>query len=256
MVTIQYGAFGRGAWPVPGLGGTLSWDGKRPGPYYVTAASGNPPVGLIGARAVQDNTPCSIDHYAVHRAVKTIQENTGVPSDGVWGPRTGEAVRLWQRNHGLVADGIFGRASATALVKPMVLTAAREVAPSRPELWKLCVGHAAYESAWDFGAVGAINASDVGLCQINLRSHPDLTLDFCLAPNLAARWLAGFVRANFIYAAGNVRDAVAAYNLGRGGLTQWINAGRPDSWVRSYNGTPVTSEVKRYIDRVLALSEA
>lgn len=40
--------------------------------------------------------------------VKLLQKYMGVSQDGIWGPKTTEAVKKWQTEHGLVADGIIG----------------------------------------------------------------------------------------------------------------------------------------------------
>ena len=40
--------------------------------------------------------------------VKAIQAEVGVPRDGIFGPRTQQAVANWQSKAGLVADGIVG----------------------------------------------------------------------------------------------------------------------------------------------------
>lgn len=48
--------------------------------------------------------------------VERLQRALGVvPADGLYGPRTGAAVRAWQAARGLDADGIFGPASWVAL---------------------------------------------------------------------------------------------------------------------------------------------
>ena len=40
--------------------------------------------------------------------VKSIQAEVGVPRDGIFGPKTQQAVANWQSKAGLVADGIVG----------------------------------------------------------------------------------------------------------------------------------------------------
>lgn len=40
--------------------------------------------------------------------IKEVQAALGVKVDGVFGPKTKEALKFWQKNHGLVPDGIIG----------------------------------------------------------------------------------------------------------------------------------------------------
>lgn len=40
--------------------------------------------------------------------VMAIQRAVGCTADGVWGPKTTEALKAWQRRNGLVADGVAG----------------------------------------------------------------------------------------------------------------------------------------------------
>ena len=40
--------------------------------------------------------------------VKLLQKYMGITQDGIWGPKTTEAVKKWQTSKGLVADGIVG----------------------------------------------------------------------------------------------------------------------------------------------------
>ncbi len=47
--------------------------------------------------------------------VATLQRLVGVPADGVFGRRTGRAVRAFQRGAGLAADGKVGPATRAAL---------------------------------------------------------------------------------------------------------------------------------------------
>jgi peptidoglycan hydrolase-like protein with peptidoglycan-binding domain len=48
-------------------------------------------------------------------AVRRIQQELGIPADGVFGAQTERAVRRFQRSHDLVADGIVGPLTRGAL---------------------------------------------------------------------------------------------------------------------------------------------
>jgi hypothetical protein len=48
-------------------------------------------------------------------AVRRIQQQLGIPADGVFGAQTERAVRRFQRSHDLVADGIVGPLTRGAL---------------------------------------------------------------------------------------------------------------------------------------------
>jgi Transglycosylase-like domain/Putative peptidoglycan binding domain len=48
-------------------------------------------------------------------AVRAIQEQLGIPADGVFGTQTERAVRRFQRRHDLVVDGIVGPLTRGAL---------------------------------------------------------------------------------------------------------------------------------------------
>jgi soluble lytic murein transglycosylase-like protein len=110
-------------------------------------------------------------------------------------------------------------------------------------------GTITHESGWDAGAVGYTDPKDVGLAQINAEAHPEWDTDTRLQPYNAFRFVVAYYNESLDYFNGNVRDAIASYNLGRGGANSWIKAGRPDMWTPAGSTTP--RNVKYYIDSIL-----
>lgn len=250
---LTYPDRGRGAWNYKGVGGTISADGTAPGRWFRAPATGSnlPRIGLTGYRANRDSTECNINDYATYRAVIALQREFGETQDGIWGPQTDLKIKAWQKNHGLTADGVYGRLTARKLWTPYIERYSAEVDSTFDGLARVARGHIAWESDFDIAAVGVLTPQDLGIGQINGPAHPSLSADDRLDPRIALRWIVEFVDGNLRYFNYNVRDGVAAYNLGRGGATQWIAAGRPDVWTRTVNGKTVTTDVKKYIDSVL-----
>lgn len=256
MVTVLTPTLGRGAWPEAGIGGTLDLTGTRAGSYYRAPAMspGMAMPGLVGALAVRTSGTCTMNHYAVYTAVKALQSAFGLSGaavDGIFGRGTDLAARVYQGAHGLVVDGIIGPATSRSLFVPLVARTAADLTAGATLLGQQLVrGHIGTESQWDAGAVGYTTPDDLGLGQINAPSHPSMTRDECLTPKNAVAWVVFFVDGNLKSMDGNVRDAIAAYNLGVGGARSWVKAGRPDVWVHG-----VTTNVRVYIDRVLVAGE-
>jgi len=251
MANLVYPLTGRGAFPSSGAGGTLDTTGTKPGGYYRSPApnSSMSMIGRAGFLAERDNTEVSVNDYAVFLAVKWFQGFFGVTADGLWGPKTDAVVKNWQTSKGLKADGVLGPATAKAIFKNLVVKVTKEVNSAHPELATIVSGHVAWESGYDPAAVGVTTPQDLGLGQINGIYHPDMSVEDRLNPETALKWIANFVNANLVYFKYNVPDAVASYNLGRGGASSWIRDGRPDVWV---NGSGNTVNVRKYIDSVLA----
>jgi hypothetical protein len=205
--------------------------------YYRAPATGS---GLpMPGRAAEDGKSADVNARAVWLAIKVIQRrlNIGLPDagriavDGRFGAQTRDALVDWQDEHGVTADGIFGPESSKRMFSPVlfnVVTAFDQV------LW----GLVAAESNWDPGAVGYQDQNDLGLCQINGPSAPGLTEAERINPASAF----SFAQGKLLYAIeefdGNASDAVASYNLGVGGASTWIKAGRPDSWTPRGSTTP------------------
>lgn len=249
---ITYPSIGRGAWSYKKpTGGTLTSDGKNLGSFYVLAAPGVRKVGVNGYRADKWGWFTNINNIAVWRAVQAIQVQLKVPATGIFDVTTSDALKGWQTAHGLTPDGVFGRVSAKAMFAPVAKAKAKAL-DDRPELLQLVLGHIGFESMWDPGAVGGTTPQDLGLGQINGPAHPLLTEQQRLDPLFAIGWIASFVESNLVAMNYVVRDAAAAYNLGQGGAREWIRAGRPDIWTRTVGGVTVSTNVKKYIDSVLA----
>jgi hypothetical protein len=248
--TIVTPTRGRGAFPSSGLGGTLNASGTALGAYYRAPAVGSVNmIGLTAARAERDGTSVSVNDYATYMAVRWYQKFFSATVDGIWGPKTDQLVKAWQSKNGLVADGVLGPKTSRAILVPLANAESKSVNSAHPELAGLVRGHVSWESNWDIGAVGGSTPQDLGLGQINGPSHPDMTIQDRLTPEKALAWVANFVNFNLKAFSYNVRDAVAAYNLGTGGAYSWIRSGRPDVWVNS-SGRSI--EVKKYIDNVLS----
>lgn len=49
--------------------------------------------------------------------VKLLQKYIGAWQDGIWGPKTTEAVKKWQKEHGLVDDGVVGNKTWMKLIE-------------------------------------------------------------------------------------------------------------------------------------------
>lgn len=252
---ITYPARGRGSFPASGAGGTLSSDGAHPGRYYTLNHGDQSMIGLTAYRANKANSKVSIDYYATWRGAVGIQRMLGVTADGLFGKDTFAALKSWQSARGLVPDGVAGPATLRAMFSPLARKIAVMAGSAHTVLPDLVVGHVGYESGWDVGAVGVTTPVDLGLGQINGPSHQSMSEIVRLDPESALRFVAQFVDDNLTAFDGNVRDAVAAYNLGIGGARTWVKAGRPDVWTRTGdNGQTSVTYVRRYIDQVLDLA--
>lgn len=223
---------GRGAWPTSGKGGTLSVDGKKPGPYYRAPVGNSQMPGLTAALAVRNGREVDVNDYAVYMGVKALQKVIGATPDGILGPKSDAAVKDWQKKNGLVADGVPGPVTFRKMFEPVARAAAKKAAGAQKlnvdVLTEMVIGHVGHESMWDVGAVGYSTPEDLGLCQINGRWHPSEDFEERLTPETALNYAASVVIAGNLRALSGDEDAaIFAYNVGIYGARRWVQLGRP-----------------------------
>lgn len=241
---------GRGAWNRHGVGGTLSRDrdGRLvPGRWYV-AAEGDQRIQIHVFRQLRTGVTPELNDLAVFLGAKALQKLLGFDErlqDGIIGPLTDGRIRDKQRELGVAVDGLVGPRTMKAMLMPLV----REAAERHGVRWQILCGKLTNEGNWDPGAVGASDPTDLGLSQINIRAHPQVSPEQAFDADFAIDFGARFMAENLRAFDGNERDAIAAYNLGAGGCRQWIAAGRPDIWQGSWMSSP--RNVKAYIDRIV-----
>lgn len=241
---VVYPPFGRGAWSIAGVGGTLDAKGLKKGPYYRAPAVGQVEMpGLRAALALRNNRSVDVNDLAVFYAVKVLQQEVGAVDDGILGPRSESAIKKWQSANRLVPDGIPGPKTFRAMLESDVRSAARKI---DSKIEQMLVGHVGHESGWDPGAVGYTTPHDLGLCQISGVWHPSLNEEFRLTPSKSIPWAAEFVAENLDYMKGDVDAGILAYNLGRGGATQWVKAGRPQ-WFYKVDTYAYIASVKKWM---------
>lgn len=246
---------GRGAWPSDGRGGTLNAKGTAAGRYYALAAD---PLREVGLAAVCDqiqNKPTTTDRNAVFHGVLAIQAflvedfKVSLKGDGVYGPETAQAVKNAQSFFGILSDGVVGKETMMWFLWPHI----HEIAQHYNVPWNVIWGFLQNEGNWDPGAVGWLDSNDLGLLQINLKAHPDITPSEALCPSYCLHFLGKYISAALKEFNGNIIDSVISYNLGFGGTRQWINDGRPVFW------TPSWSNLERrpfeYADRIINSAE-
>lgn len=227
---VSKGEKGRGAWS--SVGGTLSVDGTKPGLYYRAPAGAAQMPGLRAALGIKEGKPVYLNDYAVHMAVKAIQEKIGVTVDGILGPKSDEAIKKWQTGIGVTPDGIIGQETMRAafegsLKYHTIKTAQARKVPSKV-LVEMMLGHTGHESAWDIGAIGWATPMDVGVNQINGRWHPTMSEEDRLTPHKSFKYASGLVADNLEALDGDEDAAIFAYNVGIGGARQWVKAGKPE----------------------------
>ena len=233
------GQYGRGAWST----GMLNLSGTGGGPYYRAPAKGSG-VDMIGAyianRVNSSKTyDVGINGYAVWRGAVEIQTELkrrgfDIVVDGVWGPGTDAVVKQWQASEGITADGIYGQQTARTMWEPVIAQEVRKQTGYMnyldEKVGNIVRGHMRTETNWDLAAVGVNVPQDLGIAQINGDAHPDMSVDDRLNPRKALDFAVDFIVGNLNWSGWVEDDAIACYNVGRGGAENWVNAGRPDTW--------------------------
>lgn len=100
------------------------------------------------------------------------------------------------------------------------------------------------ESRFNPQAVGASDPNDIGIAQINMLAHPQVTRDQAFDPTFAIPYAAQLLSGNIEHF-GDVNRGVAAYNVGRGGASV--------QGPEAYGGGPLG---QTYIDNVSRNLEA
>lgn len=241
---------GRGAWNSKGRGGTLKRlkdDTTPAGPYYLLAVAPAKRVGSASRDASAAGLIPTLDDLAVNYGVKAIQKLLNLAKasptlvvDGIFGKGTDAGVRAYQEKQAIKVDGSVGPTTMGRLLLPHI----KRLGGAD---WAVVYGLLKNEGAFDPGAVGTIDESDLGLAQINGRAHPNMTVAERFDPIVAITFNVDYLR-NALAELGNVRDAVLSYNLGIGGVRTWIKAGRPRMY--SPDGGPLR-DTTQYVDRVL-----
>jgi peptidoglycan DL-endopeptidase CwlO len=72
-------------------------------------------IGGAGTAAAATSGDLNLDRGATGSSVRTLQQALGVTVDGVFGPRTEQAVRAYQASHGLPSTGHVGPLTTNAL---------------------------------------------------------------------------------------------------------------------------------------------
>ena len=256
MVNLVFSEHGRGSWNNAGTGGTLKLDRTLnktvAGPYYMAPVNSTYMIGLDTSKKVAAGETVNIDNYAVFLGVKAIQYrlnvvlNKTLVVDGIIGPKTDAVIKELQRSLGVVDDGMIGPKTNGALFLGEAKTASARYGQD----WTVVAGIIKSESNWDTGAVGYIDNRDFGLGQVNWVAHPEFTPEQLFDYRFALDYSAKRYRDALSYFKGNIRDAIASYNLGYGGTREWISLGRPDVWTPSWDSVP--RDTRAYIDGILA----
>jgi hypothetical protein len=233
---------GRGAWTATGKD-----NGSR---YYCYI----PGQAQDGSNQFKD-----VNYEAVHYAVKAIQARinsfgynsygagaspgSGVPVDGMFGPGTATAVKWFQSMAGLSQDGVVGPATSLALWRDLLYWFGGVHHVPASQLY----GFMMMESGRDPGAVGFTTPSDRGLLQINLKAHPNITVQQAFDPNFTIDYTAKRLQGARIQFSGKTVDLKNRCAVAQHNSPLWAKL-----WYEA--GSPPNDQIKLYVDRVLGFA--
>lgn len=214
------------------LGGTLDPKGIGPGPYFRAPASHQfkDMPGSIAVMALRKNIPCSINDYAVYMGVRAIQRVIGVEDDGVFGDDSDKAGREFQKKNKLTIDGVLGPTSCRLMFEPLVVSIVDRLKNSGVTLLMMSKGHMLVESNYDPASVGEYDPQDLGP-GLNGTHNPEMSAEFRLTPEKAIPAMVKIVAGNLIMLKGDIDSAILAYNIGRSGARDWVEANRPSRFL-------------------------
>lgn len=215
---------GRGAWTNVGM--------PTSSMYYELLKPTN-----VGSQPQLDDA-----HRAVMYGVKAIQtrinELGAVPklvTDGWFGPVTGAAALWVQKKVGVVADGQIGPHTTVAMFWPVIKAIAGLNAHT-------VGGICAHESGFDPGAVGELDADDIGLVQINGPANVGFSearrFDYAIA---------------FKYASDRIKSALSTYQSKPWGLQASICSYASPLWGEQWftTGKAPNVAMQNYVNFVM-----
>jgi hypothetical protein len=230
-MTVPGVTYGRSAWTTKG---------KDNGTSRYALVDNMPKDGISPER--------DINYQAVHLAVRAIQLrlNDYLPNmakligDGVFGIETDKRVRAVQQQFGLLVDGRVGSITSRYLWRPLITKYATNYGFNPKYLY----GMVSHESTLDCGAVGYFTPGDRGLVQVNLPSHPEISVGEAFDPNFALD-----------YAAHRFSDALDKYKSKPALQIQCaiLQHNSPLNASRLFNtGVYPSTTAKAYVDAVLS----
>lgn len=135
-----------------------------------------------------------------------------------------QQTRAWQEAAGIAVDGVIGPATARRLFARRFDQIERDLSIPDHLVCKVC----SLESAVDPGAVGVSDPHDHGLVQINALAHPEVTLQEAFFPSFSLAYL-GRTLATVYSKLHDWDCAVAAWNVGGGGASDWCAMHKPST---------------------------